>query len=367
MKSFGQYITEVESWDQQMTGDDDGNLYSVKKLYDFAKSKGEAINIPIKNTDAIEWWHKSYSEKNPDDVKRMMNADTSVPVLAIRYGKKLSIADGLNRIKKAHSVEGKTHILAYIMDSEEMHALAEPRKKRKKKINEEPEIDPYIEPGETKKEPFNVSYLKKKTELFGPKSFVGHKRMGDIHPHYEMWRHTHEKTDHKGNKHHIHEFSIVHKKTREKVGEILARGGKINKKTGEHTDGTGKDMKITYLGIHDDHSAKKIGTSLAVAAYKHLHKRGHSIRSDTRQSVGGAHVWDTLRKDKDVRSHVRFHDERDNKAIPAHKLDYDSIWQENPSAQETTLVLHAKKKKPALVSEDIESRLVNRSLKSKKK
>ena len=129
--SFKQYIIEVESWDQQMTGDEDGNQYSVKKLYDFAKSKGKAVNVPIKHTDGLEWWHKSYSEKNPEHMKRMMNADTSVPVLGIRYGKKLSIADGLNRIKKAHSVEGKTHIPVYIMDSEDMWGLAEPKDKEK--------------------------------------------------------------------------------------------------------------------------------------------------------------------------------------------------------------------------------------------
>lgn len=122
---------DVESWDQQMTGDEDGNQYSVKKLYDFAKSKGKAVNVPIEDTDALEWWHKSYSEKNPEHMKRMMNADTSVPVLGIRYGKKLSIADGLNRIKKAHSVEGKTHIPVYIMDSEDMWGLAEPKDKEK--------------------------------------------------------------------------------------------------------------------------------------------------------------------------------------------------------------------------------------------
>ena len=41
------------------------------------------------------------------------------------------IADGLNRIKKAHSVEGKTHIPVYIMDSEDMWGLAEPKDKEK--------------------------------------------------------------------------------------------------------------------------------------------------------------------------------------------------------------------------------------------
>lgn len=243
----------------------------------------------------------------------------------------------------------------YGVDPDFRRTLILAGKKRKKKMNEAPELDAYIEPGQIKKEPFNVSYLKKKRHTFDSKSFVGHKRMGDIHPKYEMWRHTTELTDDKGNKYHQHQFSIVHKDTRKKVGEIDAVGGKIHRKTGEHRAGTGKDLRISYLGIHDHHSAKKVGTSLAVAAYKHLHKKGRSIKSDTRQSFGGAHVWDTLRKDPEVKRHVKFHDHRDNRAMPAHKLPYGGIWQENPSASDTTLVLHKKrKKKPALVSEDIE-------------
>ena len=238
-------------------------------------------------------------------------------------------------------------------EPDEVRTLVLSGKKQRKKMNEAPELDAYIDPGGTKKEPFNVSYLKKKRHTFDSKSFVGHKRMGDIHPKYEMWRHTTELTDDKGNKYHQHQFSIVHKDTRKKVGEIDAVGGKINRKTGEHRAGTGKDLKISYLGIHDQHSAKKVGTSLAVAAYKHLHKKGRSIKSDTRQSFGGAHVWDTLRNDPEVKRHVKFHDERDNTAIPAHKLPYGGIWQENPSASDTTLVLHKKRKKK-VVAEDIE-------------
>jgi ribosomal protein S18 acetylase RimI-like enzyme len=245
-------------------------------------------------------------------------------------------------------------------------------------IAEAPELDPYIEPGETEKERFNVSYLKKKKETYagfrghGPqeeRKFVGHKRMGDIHPDYELWRHTTKMTDRKGNPHHQHQFSIVHKKTREKVGEIDAQGGRINRITGEHTPNTkGKGLRIQYVGIHPDHSASKIGTSLAVAAYKHLHSKGHSIKSDKLQSYGGASVWDKLRKDKDVGHHVMYHDERDVKPIPAHTLSHGAIWQEHPSAQETTLVLHAKpKQRKKAVSEDIELIPVDQSTRAKNK
>jgi len=233
-------------------------------------------------------------------------------------------------------------------------------------ITEAPELDPYIEPGEVTKERFNISYLKKRKETYAgfrgtgrveDRKFVGHRRMGDIHPDYEMWKHTTRMKDSAGkNAHHQHQFSIVHKKTREKVGEIDAQGGKINRITGEHTPSTrGKGLRIQYIGIHPDHSASKIGTSLAVAAYKHLHGKGHSIKSDRLQSFGGASVWDKLRKDKDVGHHVMYHDERDVKPVPAHKMDYGAIWQEHPSAQETTLVLHAKpRQRKKAVTEDIE-------------
>ena len=117
MRSFKQYITEVERWDSQMTGDDGGNVYSVKHLYDYANQvSGGPVMLPIKHTDGIEWWHKSYSLENPGHVERMQNADTTVPVLAIETGEdQYTVADGLNRIKKAHSVEGKTHVPAMVL------------------------------------------------------------------------------------------------------------------------------------------------------------------------------------------------------------------------------------------------------------
>lgn len=125
MKSFKQYIIEtIETWDNQKAGDDEGNEYFVKDLYAYAQKKGPPVEIPIDSTDALEWWDKSYSMDNPEHVTRMMNADTSYPVLAVEYEKgKYSIADGLNRIMKAHSKEGKKTIMAHIVTQEEMKSL----------------------------------------------------------------------------------------------------------------------------------------------------------------------------------------------------------------------------------------------------
>lgn len=229
-------------------------------------------------------------------------------------------------------------------------------------ITEAPELDAYIEPSESEyPHKYDKHFADSKKRVVDPKRerYVGHRNLGEIHPGYELHRHV--VTTHKyGARHgdpivHSHRYTIVHKKSGDVAGEIDAEAGKIHRKTGEHTPGTGKGLKIQWVGVHSDHSSKKVGKSLAIAAYKHLHGKGHSIKSDTRQSFGGAHVWDKLRHDPDVGHHVKFHDRLSHGKKPksAHTLPYAGIWQEHPSGQETTLVLHAKPKKK-VVTEDIE-------------
>ena len=134
MKSFLQYITEVENWDEQITGDEKGNKYRVKDLYDYAKNECEDCynkELPIDDTDALHWWSKQYSMKNPEHVKRMEKADTSIPVLGFRIkgSDKITIADGLNRIKKAHSMQKKKVIPAYVINMKDIEHLAIKKKK----------------------------------------------------------------------------------------------------------------------------------------------------------------------------------------------------------------------------------------------
>ena len=134
MKSFIQYITEVENWDEQITSDEKGNKYRVKDLYDYAKNECEDCynkELPIDDTDALHWWSKNYSMKNPEHVKRMEKTDTSVPVLGVRVADSdtISIADGLNRIKKAHSIEKKKVIPAYVINMKDVEHLAIKKKK----------------------------------------------------------------------------------------------------------------------------------------------------------------------------------------------------------------------------------------------
>ena len=237
-------------------------------------------------------------------------------------------------------------------------------------VSEAPELDPYIEfPNESE---YPRKYDKhfrdsKKRHVFDPKNdrYVGHRNHGEIHPGYELHRHTvARRATGRGEDPvvHFHRYTIVHKKTKDVAGEIDATAGKIDRKTGAHRPGTGKGVRIEWTNVHPDHSSKKVGKSLAVAAYKYLHGKGHSVKSDTRQSPGGAHIWDKIRHDPDVKHHVKFHDELDNRATPAHELSHGRIWKQHHSGQDSTLVLHAKpRSRKKTVKEDIEmSQILNK-------
>lgn len=128
MKSFKEFLNEeVEEWqDQIATNDETGKKYRVGDIYKFARSRTEFFvkDLPIEQTDALEWWDKQYDMDNPEHKKRMERADTSVPVLGIRQEDgTISITDGLNRIKKAHSMEGKKTIPAYVIDKADMENI----------------------------------------------------------------------------------------------------------------------------------------------------------------------------------------------------------------------------------------------------
>lgn len=118
---------QVENWDEQIaTNDETGKKYRVKDIYDFAKSRKEFFvkDLPISETDALEWWDKQYDLSNKDHKARMERADTSVPVLGIRQEDgTISITDGLNRIKKAHMIEKKKTIPAYVIDKADMENI----------------------------------------------------------------------------------------------------------------------------------------------------------------------------------------------------------------------------------------------------
>ena len=136
MKTFKQYLLEMtdEEWKNQTFYSDATDMtFHVKDVYDFVKQHPEFLvpNFPINKTDALEWWDKSYSMDSKHDRERMENTDTSAPILAIKSGNKgkVSVADGMNRVKKAHDIEGKTTIPAYVIDMKDIEHLGKKGKK----------------------------------------------------------------------------------------------------------------------------------------------------------------------------------------------------------------------------------------------
>ncbi len=125
MKKFIEFLAEAEDWkDQKMHSDVTNKDYMVKDVYDWAKKNTKIVTLPIKDTDALEWWDKQYDMDNKAHKKRMMDADTSFSVLGIRQKDgTVSIADGLNRIKKAHDVENKKEIKGYVIDQKDLENI----------------------------------------------------------------------------------------------------------------------------------------------------------------------------------------------------------------------------------------------------
>ena len=127
-------MEEVENWDEQIAvNDQTGKKYRVKDIYEFAKKHTKLIkDLPIEHTDALEWWDKQYDMDNKEHRARMEKADTSVPVLGVRQKDgTISITDGLNRIKKASSMEKKKTIPAYVIDQSDMDNIKPVEDKKK--------------------------------------------------------------------------------------------------------------------------------------------------------------------------------------------------------------------------------------------
>ena len=108
--------------------DDQGNEFSVEKVYNFVKknkNKYFHANFPISKIEHnIEWWNKHYNIKNKEHKERMMNADTSYPLLVIvEKGNNLSVSDGLNRLYKAIKVEKKKTLPVYLITKSEIEHL----------------------------------------------------------------------------------------------------------------------------------------------------------------------------------------------------------------------------------------------------
>jgi hypothetical protein len=132
------------------------------------------------------------------------------------------------------------------------------------------------------------------------------KNLGQVAKGYSIWR-----VDDGGS------FNIVHDKSKKVIGSI------------ENSHEKPKHLGVKLISIASEHTKKKIGFSLAVASYIHLHKQGYTIHSGSQQSEGGASIWRALRDDPRVMKYVRAISTemgREKNIGQASKLDHSEIW-----------------------------------------
>ena len=212
-------------------------------------------------------------------------------------------------------------------------------------------------------------------KAYGMKS----KNLGEFHPGYDLHQRSIKTKDHLGKAAVKHVFSMVHKASGNVAGEMHAYGGKLHPLKGVEVGTKGKGLKVSHLSVHSNHREKKVGKSLAVEMYRHLHRRGHAIQSDTIQSHGAAHVWNTMRHDPELKKHMMIHDsgkplrgEVSRLEKRAHRRSENYIWYQHagehvygkekvkgsrgdePESVKTLVLSGKKQKKKKVVKEDIE-------------
>ena len=126
-------------------GDDEGNEFDVESIYEYVKSNGDKylkknISIDGKLKHNFKWWEDKYDINNPEHKERMMNSDTSFPILVvIEKDGNWAVSDGLNRLYKAKHVEGKDTIDGYVISKEEIldQHIGQLNEQKESKLNPE--------------------------------------------------------------------------------------------------------------------------------------------------------------------------------------------------------------------------------------
>jgi len=116
------------------------------------------------------------------------------------------------------------------------------------------------------------------------------------------------------------DFYITHDSSKKVVGHIA-----------NETPHKSRDLLVQKIIIHPEHTAKVIGYSLPVAAYKHLwDHHGYEITSDYEHSLGGLKIWHNIIADPDTSKHVHaIHHPYGGKKTDlglASKLPTSDIW-----------------------------------------
>ena len=123
MKSFTGYLYEKEDYfTGSQFGNEDGDTWNVEDVIQHAKSDPDYFHKefaikPIKNQ--LSYWKNSKAQRI-----RMKKSDTSFPILVIKHKDGTqSVSDGLNRLKKAISIEKRDTIPAYEIPEQDIEHL----------------------------------------------------------------------------------------------------------------------------------------------------------------------------------------------------------------------------------------------------
>jgi hypothetical protein len=125
LENWQKYLNEAGYFKGSKFEDDQGRTFSVEKVNDFAKENEDKYlekSFDLgKVKHELKYWEEQAKELGKKaSEKRMENTDTSYPILVIREDGHLSVADGLNRLKKMLDDEEKTEADVYVIPKEDI-------------------------------------------------------------------------------------------------------------------------------------------------------------------------------------------------------------------------------------------------------
>ena len=123
-----------------------------------------------------------------------------------------------------------------------------------------------------------------------------------------------------------HQIYIVHQPTQKIVGRIDAMGWQRGSSRSKDPRDFKDSLRVEGLDVDPRHREKRIGHSLAIAAYRMLHRAGHPIVSSSLHTFGGAKLWDRMRSDPELGARMVLHNPTDMSIRPARHLPSNLIW-----------------------------------------
>ena len=125
LENWKQFLNEKDYFKGSKFGDDQGRTFSVEKVNAFAKENEDKYLEKSFDLDKVKHELKYWEEQadklgKEESIRRMKKTDTSYPILVIREDGHLSVADGLNRLKKMISIEEKTKADVYVIPKEDI-------------------------------------------------------------------------------------------------------------------------------------------------------------------------------------------------------------------------------------------------------